>query len=518
MKSNFLNRAISYVMPLAVTLGTFQLPLNVRAQQEQQVQRPPQYVLLAFDGSYRDGMWKYLRKFSRDHERNNIDVRFTFFMNPVYLLERSTGLQVYQPPGGHRGSAIGWGDNRQDIDQRIDNLNGAFEEGHEIGSHAVGHWDGGKWSAADWKSEFDQFYSILDNVFTLNHLPARDLKFRKDIRGFRAPLLGYSKGLYQELPQYGMLYDTSQQSEQMDYWPRKGNWLVKSNIWNFPLGKVAIPGTAKHYPTMDYNFCANDSLELLRKDPDLINYKGRDPMTGKLLSNRGHGDCLPVVPDDVKKFISDRTYAAYMNYFNNNYYGNRAPISIGHHFSEWMSGAYFEAMMKVAETVCSKPEVKCVTYSELMKFMNDKTASGEADYYQKGAFTHMARPKAVLQPVALDISADMVKDGDVLKLLVSGRDAKMRGLKTQFYVDGKVFEGNEISLNEVRGLSQVGSKIQVGAVVLNRQGEEVQSATHVIENIGTANESFHTESLESTFMKGDLPGAHEHANDFSSGN
>jgi peptidoglycan/xylan/chitin deacetylase (PgdA/CDA1 family) len=516
MKKNFLNKAMSYVLPLAVTLGTVQVPVHAMAQR--QVERPPQYVLLAFDGSYRDSIWKYLRKFSKDHAQENTDVRFTFFISSVYLMERAAGLQYYHPAGGHKGSAIGWGDDRADINNRIDNINGAFEEGHEIGSHAAGHWDGSKWTAQDWKNEFNAFYGMIDGVFAFNKLPPRPLKFRKSILGFRAPLLGYSKGMYQELPEFGMLYDTSQQSETMDYWPQQGNWQVKSSIWNFPLGKVAIPGTAKHYPTMDYNFCANDSIEILRKYPELTRYSGIDAATGRKTSNfigvdkkTGqdiHIDCMRVVPPNVKKFIEDRTYQAYMNYFNNNYYGNRAPISIGHHFSKWMSGAYFDAMMHVAETVCSKPEVKCVTYTELMKFMNAKTASGEAASFKKANFPLMPRPKAILQPVALDINADMVKDGDSLKLVLSGRDAKMKGLKTEFFVNGKSIEGNSITLNELRGYAPVGSKLEVGGVVLNRQGNEIQSATHIIENLGTREEAFHTESLESTFAKGDLPGAH----------
>ncbi len=227
---HFLAKAISYVLPLAVTLGSIQVPVTAQAS----VTRPPQYVLLAFDGSYRNSTWQYLRKFTKDQKSNGVDVRFTFFINPVYLLDRTSYKiynpktkqmdNVYNPPGGNHGSAIGWGDNQDDISTRIDNMNGAYDEGHEIGSHAVGHFDGGKWSASDWDYELRQFYYILDNVFALNKIKPKTekgLDFRKSIEGFRAPLLAYSLGMYQTLPNFGIKYDTSQQDPGMNYWPQK---------------------------------------------------------------------------------------------------------------------------------------------------------------------------------------------------------------------------------------------------------------------------------------------------------
>ncbi len=187
---------------------------------------------------------------------------------------------------------------------------------------------------------------------------------------------------------------------------------------------------------MDYNFCANDSLELLRKDPTLLAFKGPDPMTGKMLSNAGKRDCLPVVPEDVKEFIQERTVSAYMNYFNNNYYGSRAPISIGHHFSPWMSGAYFDAMMDIANTVCNKPEVKCVTYAELRKFMESTDADTMASY-RAGDFVKLPRPKAAREEALIDASVKLSKMGEILKATAFGRDAAMKGLKTVLYVNDK---------------------------------------------------------------------------------
>ena len=65
-------------------------------------------------------------------------------------------------------------------------------------------------------------------------------------------------------------------------------------------------------------------------------------------------------------------------------------MHIGHHFSKWNGSAYWNAMQTVAKRVCSLPEVKCVTYGDLVKF-TEENADRIADY-QAGNFPKMARP------------------------------------------------------------------------------------------------------------------------------
>ncbi len=54
----------------------------------------------------------------------------------------------------------------------------------------------------------------------------------------------------------------------------------------------------------------------------------------------------------------------YLDYFRANYTGNRAPLHIGHHFSDYQHGAYREALKTFARIVCGLPEVRCTTYSQ----------------------------------------------------------------------------------------------------------------------------------------------------------
>jgi hypothetical protein len=129
---------------LSIALATsFSLPghaidaLSTDAKPAAQVKRPPQYVILAYDGSYTNSTWQHTRNFSKEKKRAGIDTRFTYFINPVYLLDQSN-KDFYTAPGKrvirkngvkvavpNVGSAIGYGDNSEDIATRINQMNAA---------------------------------------------------------------------------------------------------------------------------------------------------------------------------------------------------------------------------------------------------------------------------------------------------------------------------------------------------------------------------------------------------------
>lgn len=347
-------------------------------------QKPPQYVLLAFDGSYSNAFWKESREFAKEAARQGAPLKFTYFINAAYYIPREDrrGNQLYSPPKHARGaSAIGWGDNDADIAKRIEQTNLAFREGHEIGSHTVGHWDGSTWNQAEWDSEFSQFDKLL---FDTPHPGAEPLDFAaNDLLGFRAPQLGHSPGLWPVLKNYGYTYDTSQGRES-NYWPEKLN----GGIWNMALGRINIVGMSKRNGdplstwSMDYNFYANQS-------------GGVDKVENKAT---------------YKKQMLD----SYKSYFNANYNGNRAPVHIGHHFSKWNGGAYWEAMREFALWACAQPNVKCTTYKEFVDFMESRTPQQLADYKNR-AFTPAgdmegAEEDVVDQPEAHDENQDPVEE------------------------------------------------------------------------------------------------------------
>ncbi len=59
-----------------------------------------------------------------------------------------------------------------------------------------------------------------------------------------------------------------------------------------------------------------------------------------------------------------------MRYFRANYHGDRAPIDVGNHFAAWNHGAYVHALTRFVDTVCDRPEVRCVTYSTLVSWLD----------------------------------------------------------------------------------------------------------------------------------------------------
>lgn len=325
---------------------------------ESTVERPPQFVILAFDGSQSLDFWNESRAFAKQ-----AGVKFTYFISGVYFLA-DAHKSAYQGPRHNAGkSDIGFGGTAESIVPRIDHLRLAREEGHEVASHANGHFDGSAWTDAEWSREFDQFNKLVFENGTLNGFAGTALGFAKDdVVGFRAPLLGHSPGLFTNLKTHQFAYDTSR-SAASNYWPEK-----LSGIWNFPLAQLKIVGSGKRTLSMDYNFYYAHS----------------------------NGQSDPSRKEQYKK----ETLDTYMQYFQSNYFGNRAPLHIGHHFSKWNGGAYWEAMQTFTQRVCSQPEVKCGTYKELLRYVEDH--SEQLPAFRTGQFTKMPRPPSAGEPEVID--------------------------------------------------------------------------------------------------------------------
>ncbi len=286
-------------------------------------QRPPQYIALAFDGSKSLRVWQETLDFAQQH-----NVYFTFFVSGVYFLaDENRGY--YKPPRRAPGrSDIGFGGSVDEVAQRIAFVRRAFREGHEIASHANGHWNGSDWSYDEWMSELQQFHDILENVHEINGIqntnPREWRRILETIDGFRAPLLATNPNMFQVLKDLGYRYDASRISNR-DYWPQ----VLEPGLWNFPL--VSLPLGRGSVLSMDYNFY------------DLHRRYGGNP----------YGSML----------------RAYNNYFLHNYDGSRAPMHIGHHFTRWNGGAYWSAMAEFAAEKCPQPDVICGTYYGLMKLL-----------------------------------------------------------------------------------------------------------------------------------------------------
>lgn len=475
-----------------VVIGFVALATLPRAEA---LERPPQFVMLAFDGSSSIGMWQATRNFAREATRLRKPVKFTYFISAVYYVGKDQ-RGSYSAAGHSSGSsAIGWGGDAADLTARYDQTNFVHQEGHEIASHAVGHWDGSAWTPQDWTAEFQHFNRFFDDFFSINSLkPTAQFPsgwiFSK-IVGFRAPLLGVSPGLWPVLKDFGYRYDTSRVSGS-SYWPEK---LSSGNHWNFPLASLRIAGTGKKTLSMDYNFYVADS----NAQPDSAN------------------------KDRYKRQMFD----TYMQYFESNYNGNRAPIHIGHHFSTWNGGAYWEAMKEFALQVCGRPEVRCGTYRELADFMDSLTPE-QRQAYQSGNFDRAGAPTLTLAGITqnqpgfeLDIvmqkefasaryerNRGLVDEVLRVELEGSGRENAVGGRLDVFANGARMpIDNGVVSMDRIRAQAVEG-QVLVTASVKRRGDIEIARSTRKLLNAGTANEELSAIDEEARALKGDLPEAH----------
>jgi hypothetical protein len=318
------------------------------------VDRPPQFIVMAFDNCTELERWQELTDFAAELNEDSDRIHFTFFVSGINFIADASRA-IYEGPHQRRGySRINFGGTPEQVRKRVDYVNDLYRSGHEIASHAVGHFNGAAWSAGDWSKEFRSFADIVKNVGMNNGLARAKLAFAAtDVIGFRAPYLAKGAGLYGALKANGFRYDTSGVGR-ADAWPEKID-----GIWRFNLAMLRIQGSGRGTLSMDYNFF----VAQLRAASDPRRYE----------------------------LARDQTLQTYLHYFKTNYAGNRAPLHIGHHFTAYQGGAYNEALKAFARSVCGLPEVRCVTYAKLADFMDQQNAATLAAY-RKGDFARASMP------------------------------------------------------------------------------------------------------------------------------
>ncbi|MFE0060246.1 hypothetical protein [Streptomyces sp. NPDC059003] len=319
------------------TAFTGKQPLLPRPERLRPGQKPPQFVVFSWDGAGEDGQ-KLFSHFRKVAKRNNATM--TYFLSGVYMLpEAKRGL--YKPPQHLPGSSdIGFND-RQGIRDTVDQLRGAWLEGNEVGTHFNGHFCGsgrgvGEWSVADWKSEIQQAKSFVKAWKTNTGLTgAQPLPFDydKELIGARTPCLEGRANFMRAARELGFRYDTSGVNNQL--WPKK-----KEGLWDLSMQLVPVPGRGFETLTMDYNFMVNQSGSTSHGDPAKHEYWG-DQMRDGLLKG-----------------------------FDRAYYGNRAPLIIGNHFESWNGGTYMRAIEETIERVCTKRDVRCVSFRQLADWLD----------------------------------------------------------------------------------------------------------------------------------------------------
>ncbi|MCD9875311.1 hypothetical protein [Streptomyces guryensis] len=300
-------------------------------------QKPPQFVVFSWDGAGEDSqkLFSHFRKLSKANHAT-----MTYFLSGVYMLPEEK-RDLYKPPEHSEGSSdIGFND-EQGIADTVKQLRLAWLEGNEIGTHFNGHFCGknggvGEWSVAQWMSEIAQAKKFVKSWKTNSGMEkAAPLPFDydKELIGARTPCLEGQKNFVKAASKLGFRYDTSGVNDQV--WPKK-----REGLWDLSMQLVPFPGHSYEQLTMDYNFMVNQSGTQTQGDPDKFDYWG-DQMRDGLLKG-----------------------------FRRAYQGNRAPLVIGNHFESWNGGTYMRAVDEVVESVCNKPDVRCVSFHQLADWLD----------------------------------------------------------------------------------------------------------------------------------------------------
>ncbi|MFF6997901.1 hypothetical protein ACFY93_23475 [Streptomyces sp. NPDC008313] len=300
-------------------------------------QEPPQFVVFSWDGAGEDSqrLFSHFRRVARENKAT-----MTYFLSGVYMLPKEK-RDLYRPPEHSPGSSdIGFND-EQGIKDTVEQLRGAWLEGNEIGTHFNGHFCGngggvGEWSVKEWKSEIAQAKSFVESWKTntgLSGAAPLPFDYEKELIGGRTPCLEGQKNFMRAARELGFRYDTSGVNNQV--WPEK-----KHGLWDLSMQLVPVPGRSFETLTMDYNFMVNQSGTRTQGDPGKREYWG-DQMRDGLLQG-----------------------------FERAYRGNRAPLIIGNHFESWNGGTYMRAVEEVVERVCTKAEVRCVSFRQLADWLD----------------------------------------------------------------------------------------------------------------------------------------------------
>lgn len=305
------------------------------------VEKRRQLVVVSFDGAHDNLLWEKSRAMAR-----NTGATFTYFLSCTFLFTRDERM-AYQAPHEKPGrSNVGFGQTKEEVILRLGEIWLARLEGHEIGSHACGHFDGGAWSAADWKREFAFFREALRDGWKTAGVAEREPADWKtfaeeEIIGFRAPYLSVGPGLTEALKETGFRYDASLVSKGPAM-PVSADGLVRFALPLVPEGDAGRPVIA-----MDYNLFVRHSRGI---------ENSRD-----------------------SALFEARTLDAFHAAFRQQYEGERIPLQLGFHFVEMNGGAYWRALERFLEEVCGEPDVGCVSHREALDIIaKEKKAAGTA--------------------------------------------------------------------------------------------------------------------------------------------
>jgi peptidoglycan/xylan/chitin deacetylase (PgdA/CDA1 family) len=315
------------VRSLLAAAGTILLAAPAFADPPQNP-REPQYVMISFDGAGAVSQWDRSMALGQ-----KTGARFTYFLSCANVLPKDQSFR-YQPPEGRSGrSNIGFARDADEARGRLRAIWSAASQGHEIGNHTCGHFDGKGWTKEQWLSEFRSFDNILSNAFSINktgYEPPGWREFvKKAVTGFRAPYLSTDSAMYEALAARGFKFDASGIEREPSL--PKGN----KQLARFALPQIPEGPSERRIIAMDYNMFVRHSGGFERASESAA--------------------------------FEERAYEAFRQAFDKQFDGRRRPLQIGLHFTLMNGGAYWRAMERLVSEVCVKKDVRCTTYSNYLE-------------------------------------------------------------------------------------------------------------------------------------------------------
>ena len=299
--------------------------------------KDPQIILISFDGAHNNALWDKSRDMAK-----RVDAKFTYFLSCAFLITKDDARGFYRSPKNSLGlSNVGFAQTKAEINTRLGHIWQARAEGHEMGNHGCGHFDGKAWSVSEWNAEFDQFRDILSSAWMRNGFADQEPEDWQNfavnqIKGFRAPYLSHSKNLFASLKANNFTYDASTVSN--------GPAQPKlEELTKFALPLIPEGPSSKKIIAMDYNLYVRHS-------------KAKDN-------------------PELSQIFEERSYQAFKSAFEKEYDGARIPLQMGFHFVEMNAGAYWRALERFAFETCSMPDVDCITYQEALTRLHQKRAN-----------------------------------------------------------------------------------------------------------------------------------------------
>lgn len=339
-----------------------------------------QVITVAFDGSRSIEMWRDTMAFAREiRAQTGNALHYTYFINTPYYLT--------DPPRNALG--VTRGDiSAAEATRRWAYTQMAINEGHEIGSHLVGHYNGSDWSVSRWREEFETFdshvqghlfqpvlgsngaplfprwscadplatecdpvYPVLDEdgsvLFDAQGRPSPEALASGRLVpyvmvGVRAPELGWNNAMLDVMAERGFRYDTSQTGELG--WPSR----TRNGLWEFPVQMFPRTRSSRAILGMDYNF-----------------YVGN--LTGAEVGE-----------------MYDRV-------IREAYESDRHPVYFCHHFSRWAGPdgvTYWSALQSAIRAAARRTDVLFPTYDELTTLVEGGARPGELPFVGTACTTH----------------------------------------------------------------------------------------------------------------------------------